>query len=60
MPYTITHDWHTAVEHKNKMYIFGGYIKGERTNDVYCYDKFTQHWIKVEVNQPMPKPAEAN
>ena len=36
------------------MYVFGGYVNGVKSNDVYKYDRSNQRWIRLDVNQVKP------
>lgn len=54
-------DEHTAVLYNNKMYIFGGFRRGVRTNSILVFDFTTDKWEKeIEANdlpnKVAPKP----
>lgn len=40
-------DDHTAVVHKDGMYVFGGYSAGVKTNSVYRYDLQSCRWMRI-------------
>ena len=52
-------DEHTAVVHKNKMYIFAGFEKGVRKNTIMCFDFDSNKWSSISVaekeTQPPPR-----
>ena len=50
--YKSTHDSHTAVVYLKKMIVFGGYVNGVKSNDVYEFDRSHRSWTKVVVNDP--------
>jgi N-acetylneuraminic acid mutarotase len=54
----VTRDDHTAVLYEGSMVIFGGFVDGERTNDIYRYYFKDNKWEKVAVlgmDAPLPR-----
>jgi N-acetylneuraminic acid mutarotase len=49
-------DEHTAVVYEDHMYIFGGFVNGDRTNDVYKFNFKASEWQGVATGEPKPCP----
>ena len=50
----------TAVLHGDKMYLFGGFSHGIKTNSVYCFNFMNNEWTliwspEVFMNGPSPR-----
>jgi N-acetylneuraminic acid mutarotase len=37
-------DEHSAIIHDEKMYIFGGFVNGERDNRIFAFDFASNRW----------------
>ena len=42
-------DDHSVVAQGNNIYVFGGFLKGQRSNDLVCFDATTGKWSEMEV-----------
>lgn len=40
-------DDHAATTDDNNMYIFGGFVKGSRTNDIYAFNYASKSWTRL-------------
>jgi len=49
-------DEHTSVLHGDKMYVFGGFDRGERRNTIVAFDFKSESWGEVEATGKMPPP----
>lgn len=47
-------DEHTAIVHDDHMYIFGGFVNGDRTNDVYRFNFKASEWCGVATGDLKP------
>ena len=48
---------HSAAQHKQSMYIFGGYDGNYRVNDFYEFHFPTKRWINLRPNEPGSAPS---
>jgi N-acetylneuraminic acid mutarotase len=54
-----TRDEHTALIYEGSMVIFGGFVNGERTNDIYRYYFNDNRWEMVQSHSPLKPPKRA-
>jgi N-acetylneuraminic acid mutarotase len=49
-------DEHSAIVHDGKMYIFGGFVNGERDNQIFYFDFTTSRWSRINLSDDDAKP----